>query len=87
MASSPETRFNQVIAAAKAVLEKVAADCSGLAHLRRRLRHRPGRCREIAAQGKSERVTLPKLQELMGQAIALRQSRSVAARRLASPNG
>ena len=67
-----EARFNQAIAAAKAVLEKVAADyrvlgwrtCVGASGTVQALQE------IMLAQGKSERVTLPKLQELMGQAIA-----------------
>ena len=72
MASSPETPFNQAIAAAKAVLEKVAADyrvlgwrtCVGASGTVQALQE------IMLAQGKSG-VTLPKLQlRLMGQAIA-----------------
>ena len=67
-----EARFNQAIAAAKAVLEKVAEDyrvlgwrtCVGASGTVQALQE------IMLAQGKSERVTLPKLQELMGQAIA-----------------
>ncbi|MGL6164742.1 MAG: guanosine-5'-triphosphate,3'-diphosphate pyrophosphatase, partial [Aeromonas veronii] len=67
-----EARFEQAIAAAKAVLEKVADDyralgwrtCVGASGTVQALQE------IMLAQGKSERVTLPKLQELMGQAIA-----------------
>ncbi|MFC0441816.1 guanosine-5'-triphosphate,3'-diphosphate diphosphatase [Aeromonas media] len=76
-----EARFQQAIAAAKAVLEKVAEDyralgwrtcvgalgwrtCVGASGTVQALQE------IMLAQGKSERVTLPKLQELMGQAIA-----------------
>lgn len=67
-----EARFKQAIAAAKAVLEKVAEDyralgwrtCVGASGTVQALQE------IMLAQGKSERVTLPKLQELMGQAIA-----------------
>ncbi len=67
-----EARFEQAIAAAKAVLEKVAEDyralgwrtCVGASGTVQALQE------IMLAQGKSERVTLPKLQELMGQAIA-----------------
>ena len=67
-----EARFQQAIAAAKTVLEKVAEDyralgwrtCVGASGTVQALQE------IMLAQGKSERVTLPKLQELMGQAIA-----------------
>lgn len=67
-----EARFKQAIAAAKTVLEKVADDyrvlgwrtCVGASGTVQALQE------IMLAQGKSERVTLPKLQELMGQAIA-----------------
>ena len=66
-----ETRFSRP-SAAKAVLEKVAEDyralgwrtCVGASGTVQALQE------IMLAQGKSERVTLPKLQELMGQAIA-----------------